>query len=863
MTTNKAQTTEATHLSALAGLLHDIGKLSLRAAEKGLRTWDEEARGDFKYKHAMLTATFVQRYVPAQWRQEVMLAAGNHHNPQRRADRVVQLADILSAAERDDGTTADAQVQTQHPKQLLSIFALLEADGQRLTNAERQNAYLPLAPLRMARDVLFPSAALPTNQVWSRYFDLWQEFAAAADKLKAAHEPDGDLPTYLESMVLLLQRVAWCVPSAYYRNVPDISLYDHSRMTAALAAVIGDSPLSDNELMALVREPEVDWPLALLVGGDLSGIQEFLYTITSRGATSALRGRSFYLQLLTEAIYRFVLSELGLPITNLIYGSGGHFFLIARPTDADRLPDIQRRVSRALLQHHRGSLYVALAGQPLTGADFFDGRFSYAWRKVKEDLQAAKLRRFSELDSADLEWLFRPQGDGGNEDQQCQVCGLEHPNTKTRVDDEGNQVRKCPACLSYEDLGDDLRLARFLALEEVYPPASVNLEQPPGRWADALATFGLSARVKDKVPTPNEATRRRVVLALKDEALTDLTPGKLQAVGRRFLVNVTPLLADEDITALRQGGFREWLPNAGRIKPFAALEWQSTGIKRLGVLRMDVDGLGRLFDEGLGQQATLSRVAALSFAVSLYFEGWVEALAEVMPGQRLYSIYSGGDDLFFVGAWDTVVEFARAVRRDLTPFAAGHPGVHASAGIVLVGGKYPLAQAAQDAGAAEEKAKKYLRRSNGRVVARKDAICFLGDVQPWQRFGLDTNQPYTVSSLAQKLQSLVGSGGNGRSAPTALIQTLARLYDQYAEARRRRQEAGLDRNQLGEAQPLWGPWMWRGVWLLTRMAERAGKGSSLQGEITGLRNTLQSREFRDMDWIGLAARWAELLTRSR
>ena len=56
---------------ALAGLLHDIGKFMLRAAEGGSRTWDQEAKGDFGYKHAMLTATFVDHYVPETWRVPV------------------------------------------------------------------------------------------------------------------------------------------------------------------------------------------------------------------------------------------------------------------------------------------------------------------------------------------------------------------------------------------------------------------------------------------------------------------------------------------------------------------------------------------------------------------------------------------------------------------------------------------------------------------------------------------------------------------------------------------------------------------------------------------------------------------------
>ena len=56
---------ESTGQLALAGLLHDIGKFMLRAAVSGDRIWDGEAQHDFGYKHAMLTAAFVEEFLPA------------------------------------------------------------------------------------------------------------------------------------------------------------------------------------------------------------------------------------------------------------------------------------------------------------------------------------------------------------------------------------------------------------------------------------------------------------------------------------------------------------------------------------------------------------------------------------------------------------------------------------------------------------------------------------------------------------------------------------------------------------------------------------------------------------------------------
>lgn len=804
----------------------------------------------------MLSAGFVDTEVPEPWRRATSAVVGNHHRPRPEHvdDLAVTLADILSAAAREDGIQ-DEDVRQSHPRQLRSIFAQLAAPGGvTLGAAARERAYLPLKPLTLARDTLFPGPALPPDQVWADYARLYGAFLQDARRLAQVHEAAPHLQVYLESMLHLLQRYTWSVPSAYDNDVPDVSLYDHSRTTAALAAILTASGHDAPTLRQWVDEPKTETPLALLVGADLSGVQDFIYTITNQGATSALRGRSFYLQLLTEAAARWVLRELDLPITNLLYVGGGNFYLLAAPEHADKLARIQQHISRALLQHHRGDLYLALASVPLRGVDFFDGRIRAAWRKLNERQQAAKLRRFVELDGEDQALVFAPQEDGGNEERQCQVCGQEHPHTQIY-----DEVRKCPPCLSYEELGRDLRRARFLLLEHV-EPAPVDLAAPPGDYAAALAALGMRVRVTaERPPTPEQ---RATLLALADDAWGELKPQPHLAVGRRFLVNTTPLLSEADIAHLQRQGFEGEegeILRAGHIKPFSVLARESKGIKRLGVLRMDVDNLGLLFAEGLDDLTTLSRVASLSLAVSLYFEGWVEQVAEQHAG-RLYSIYSGGDDLFFVGAWDAVVEFARQVRADFTPYAAHHPGLHTSAGIALVGSKYPLAQAARDAGNDEAQAKAY-RGPDGQ---RKDAVSFLGEVQPWTRFGLEAGcapGSHSVHALAHLLQGMVAPDEGEARVPRTLLRNLVQLYDQYQEKFEERRQEGRDVTKDGTPQALWGPWMWRGVYMLNRMADRLKQQPALQRQVDDLRRNLEQEQFRNMDWIGLAARWAELLTR--
>lgn len=846
---------ENEHIAAISGLLHDVGKFALRADVGPSRVWDATARRDYGHKHALLSEDFAGRCIPEAIRAAVKAAVGCHHRPATRLDFALALADRLSSGERDSETGDGRDAQ---PMQLLPIFCSLEEDGVKAPTA----IYLPLKELSIDHETLFPAEALPPAAVWKQYDRLWKDFTAEADKLRQSFSDQDAHELYLEALLPLWQRFTWSMPSAYYKSRPDISLYDHGRMTGALAAIFASGNWSDAEIQSFSKNPEaVEDVLAILVGADLTGVQDFIYTITARGATSALRGRSFYLQLLNLAAARYILRCLDLPITNLIYAGGGNAYLLARPNDAERLEEIQKELSRVLLESHRGDLYMVLASVPLRGMDFGlgkgEGKISQKWGQLTEKLNRAKLRKYSELSSDLYEQVFCALGDGGNQDKQCQVCGMEHPKTQPTDAGEGREpVRKCPACLSYENLGDDVRQANYLLLAQA---AAASPDEQDG-WQKTLRQLGAHISVQESL----NGSEQGILFALNDTAYRDLKPRRGLAPARQFLVNVTPIIQAEEIAFLRSQAVED-LPVAGSVKPFHAMEAQSEGVPRLGVLRMDVDNLGRLFSEGLGKEkSTLSRVASLSLAISLYFEGWVGRIAEEMNradqqrgkeyGERLYSIYSGGDDLFFVGAWDAVIELARRIRADLTPYAAGHPGIHTSAGVVMIGGKQPLSQAAQWAAEMESQAKAH-RRGEGRA---KDAIAFLGRTLGWEKFGLhdcSDQRRDTAHAMMHYLVDLIDL----KSELKPLLRRLIHLQELYEKENRQRREKGSDLTLSGDEQALYGPWNWLSEYILARMAE---KDKPNREDFEKLRERLKQDEFRSIEWIGLAARWAELLRRN-
>ncbi|HPP06791.1 MAG TPA: type III-A CRISPR-associated protein Cas10/Csm1, partial [Syntrophorhabdaceae bacterium] len=79
---------------------------------------------------------------------------------------------------------------------------------------------------------------------------------------------------------------------------PDISLFDHMKITAAIASCMYHYYSKEfyvkwkkNELLKdeILNVPKDKRPY-LLIGGDISGIQRFIYTITSKGALKSLKG---------------------------------------------------------------------------------------------------------------------------------------------------------------------------------------------------------------------------------------------------------------------------------------------------------------------------------------------------------------------------------------------------------------------------------------------------------------------------------------------------------------------------------------------------------------------------------------------
>lgn len=675
------------------------------------------------------------------------------------------------------------------------------------------------ASLSLHEDVLFPTKSVPEGEA-KTHSEPIQSIRAALDRID--RQPALTSQARLETLFYTLQRHACSLPSP----LDAVSLYDFARTHAAVAAA---------------RAADSSDAQPFLLGGDLSGVQDFIYTLTAEGATRQLRGRSFYLQLLTEAIAHYILTQAGLPLTNLLYSGGGRFYVLLPASGQNMVPVLRREIGARLLRRHAGALYVALGGAP------YETDAQAAWTRLNEAIDAAKRRRFAALDADTLyRVLFTPR----------------QPDLPPAAVGAPGAVPTDALSRSLEELSPWLHNTPYMLvrlLTQSASPPSEDDEPQAVSWHRVLQEFGLFFRPLRSVTQITLERRYARLLVLTDQPqdevrLAQTALGERGVVGVRYTVNVTPTATGEDVDDYVESGLdREGEPlRPGDTKPFGLLVKQSQGIERLGILRMDVDDLGDLFGRRLVRSSGiggLAYTAALSGALSRFFEGWVGELCRAAnrnsPRGSVYAVYSGGDDLFIVGSWHLLPQLAATIRDDFVRYTSGAapgqqgaPPVTISAGITLHRAKFPLYQAADAAHDALDAAKTHLR-PDGRA---KDALCLLGQVVGWENYA-------EVRGTQEQLCSLIRQG-----APMALLTTIQSLYLRYSAGR------ATHATRTGMPQFSYGPWVWRGAYMLTRLAERSP--AAIRPEVEQLRDRIIGEvERRFIEHAGLAARWAQLLIR--
>ncbi|MEM0994186.1 MAG: hypothetical protein AAGI49_14195, partial [Bacteroidota bacterium] len=268
-----------------------------------------------------------------------------------------------------------------------------------------------------------------------------------------------------ESTLQLLHQHCSCLP-APVQHASYISYYDYAKSLAGFSVAIYDYLLANESLATGFQIAETEACL-LLVKGDLSGVQSFLYDIVGRSAARNLKGRSFYLQLLSSSILQHFLNELQLYHCHVIYDSGGSFQLIApnTPLVREKLAQLKASIAEKLFETHKTSLSLLVAAVPVTLGDLLDAPLKQITDRLNEAIEIEKLQKQNHLLLKNAAQFFEPEKveEGGGHPRDM-ITGEEIPVVKKAwvMGEEG-----APQPIAKHKNADDTRLVTAATAQQI------------------------------------------------------------------------------------------------------------------------------------------------------------------------------------------------------------------------------------------------------------------------------------------------------------------------------------------------------------------------------------------------------------
>ncbi len=744
----------------------------------------------------------------------------------------------------------------------LSECSALEVIFQRVNTENQYNGekhFYPLSSLGIEKGDIFPddSTAINLPEHWAKFC---KEFGDIPQ--------DGDSHLFTETFIYLLRKYASNVGLG--EQLSYVSLFEFLKIRAALAD-------------AIYHSEDKEQPVLMLCA-DISGIQSFIYNILSSKAAKSMKGRSFYLQLLMDSLIHKITNhpQIKAGIGHVLYSSGGKMYMLLpnRQEIKDAIQEIENEMIGYVFEEHKTRLYLCMSyitfGYSEDKNSFkFEGKtgdISDLWRTLGEKAAQKKFRKFSSIltgksghSKLNFDKFFKPQDEGfdtsddtKNSWKQCQVTGeviknkTEEKNDISHKNEPGN-VWVHEDVKFQTDIGNKLKthifFNTFQTVKRITDKHKYYLTEPlKMKVYHALKNdfnFVDEYNQIQNFPSLNNALLRRVN---NTEFLPDkVISGQDSSYGFVFYGgNKQAMIRDEFDKEIREKNYHELagINDEGE---------NEKGFNKLGVLRLDIDGLGGIFATGMKNIQSFATHTTLSSRLDLFFAGYLNTIRKKYPNDGgdkfrdwINILYSGGDDVFAVGRWDLILKFAAQIREDFRRFTGGREDVSLSAGIALVGGKFPIVKAAEMSGKAEKSAKNFERESSQNyLTTKKNALTILNETISWEdEFGF-------IQKLSGELHKMLKEKQLSKGF----------IYKIYTFKHLKKEKKN--------------DWWWLSAYTCSQHAKKA-KGNSkiflnqikdalatgkFTAEIDGVNLDYKTTAGRMLDLIALAARIAELKNR--
>jgi CRISPR-associated protein Csm1 len=826
----------------VSAFFHDIGKFQQRGIPLVDRLKHQEYSGGFV--NGLFNDDLINTIVSNHHQEDIRLS--NLTGDKRILAELVCEADNLASGERKP----DSSITFQQP--LESIFTKVDF------GANDNKLYF-----QNISDFSYNSYKFPihldagnTANLETTYADWWNNYAKEINHAN---------PAEVETLINISRKYLWCIPSSSYKTRSDVSLFEHSKITSAIAIAMYEFLLDKYGSISGIKEIDnKSEDRYLLVLADITGIQKYIYNIGHKGASKALKGRSFYLQQMLDNIAYWILDQkLDLPITNLIYSSGGKFYIIVPNTKSvnNLIEEIQKELEAKFLENYDNDLGVIIGKIPLCGKDLeYDNTnkahlISEKWDELNKVVERNKKHRLS--NNWDYKF-FEPIGVDGDV-IRCSATGKE----LVKKSDLG-KIKPEEVSISTE-----IKFLKYSYGTSIFYQI---LDNDGNQTGDFISSEQF---ISQKIGKELRNDKNTLVITenVSNYSVLDLNSFRIQnelsfnnKYGaknvRHFLINDINIV---NLQGESNKGYKFYGGDWRLQETYEKVIENGFGIERLGVLRLDVDNLGKIFKDGLGNKATFGRVVQLSAMIDFFFSCYINKLSSlywsVTNGieeiktvdnlkvkELIEIVYSGGDDVFIVGHWSLLPDIALWINAHFKLYTCQNPNFSVSAGIYLFDDKYPIYKAALEAGEYESNAKQN-ERGNREVDSqnKKNGICFLDKETPisWEDFGIIRNHVKTFYEWIET--GKLNDNGELKKMSKGLLSRLYSIYEEY---------------RIGKYQN-WAKWRWRAAYSLNRLGKQY---KQYQKEIENFSAELFMSNKTEQELINMLyiiANWTDLLTRKK
>ncbi len=681
----------------------------------------------------------------------------NHHTKSDPLLKILQEADKLTAMEREERYESGRRQRISTP--ILSIFSTIEPSRSSILSLQKKKRYLvgkrisdlikDIEDFEKSTDTI-SSLVIKENETETginNYYtnEKWEEMEKLIIEM---FKNSRNFDILISNIDLLLFDFLKLVPSDVNEEEVFIPLYDHLKLCACTSLILSKMIKESfaGTQATPIQESNITTREITAISVDIGNIQSFIsksynYEEARKGLTKRIRGRSYFISLITELIAEHIVERLGLTHLNILRSSAGSILIISNKISDEVKMEIKRELEEFIVDEMKCDLTISVTFVDFNINSLFAGArkseqneriFRDLLKEISTRIESQKAKRLSSVIGKISK--FNEEKIGKN---LCKICGNHIKESK----------ENCDLCEFLKEFGGNIVKEKLILVmrnpkKESYEildnPHKSRIEENKNNEEKKYLEFKIG---KNKYVISAVDLKTLLKVVEKDEDLYLFIPlnllsdilNKKEVLGTtkvKLFIEYSYVPLDEKNNILPIEDEENTSQNDKRKALLSNVEIELKGKKeivdftKLCVLYFDLDNAGKIFSGSrekyevlhvesnnplrLGietfyvKEMTPSKWVTLSFFTHFFFSVIANRLAKKW---NVYVIFSGGDDIKAFGSpyevlnfyFDFVKEFRYYFEEKLT----------FSGGILLVDKNTPVFNSIRSVEELESVAKKF------------------------------------------------------------------------------------------------------------------------------------------------------------